>query len=1345
MKKLGARVLLALFLCIQVFSFTVITSASDSTAQRESQEEAQKPFVSTIPKPYEIEIAKTGEWLSEYWEPRRLTYGYQGDFSEMQSSEISWPQTFHVDQRTRLILIAFATEGIGSDISEVYLQDAKGNFYGGFKKTTDYYIGLEAVSNVFEDPNILVSVDDSNDKPKHNTHSLTPTSEIILPKGDYTIIYSAINTDSQVNPFYVKGYSETKYQTYLKDVDNERREFEKKQTEMTKDREKQLDEEASVTETFGDEDLQTWYESFINGDEETYTGDNYSQPDAFLAPVFVLDETMSIDQIIMDTYNNGLGARPGIITLYNEAGDALYEFQAQGASLGDVPNSLWVVFPELTLEKGVYYLEMDAPEALGYDETGNPIFSVSASMLKPPVFDFTGSYQLNVAVTKTSTRMGPVSGEAPSFSLNSHPLVILDKGSSIEVIGTYEGMQFSQDCEIIERRENFVTCSFGLNADLSNLPYKAAIGAGVLLTFEVTPNKSVKINVEGTGTYDRKESKTKGADYNTYSIIGEAYRVNENLPMYVMAALAKIYGVGNIPGPNSPIEAVVGLLFPALVGVVISVIQGLLAPKGSELEVDPDGHLSVGEKAMKASNNSLGQGLVSEEEKDAWNKYAEALGASGGDAEDPSSVGDNEYESGSGSGDSGYEGSDYGDSEDSGDSGDYGDAGDSGDYGSSSDSDGSGYPSDEGYGSDSSTQDSNQSGYGDSVTKDGSPQGNSLDQNGQNSENTSGTQEVDEPITAVVPTNTKGSTKLVQYDPKTDSWIDPETGSEYNHAANMKFLGEEAERLKDYHERNDYLNKTKQTAMDDYIKEYGAAHKKELNFEKMEKAKIKQAILEAEQAEAKEGTSALGILNQTKVNIIDEVDEAADTIKQTAKDLSKAVHEEIQSIKKDIESDPDFWKNFKSNTWGDVKEIGNNAVDMAKHPLDTLKEIKDMTGKGYEIGKNIANNVYKGVKEVVTDPAKAWEWVKDASGIKDFINSQDMNKSLLNRIGSVLTGTLKLGTTIATIGEAKAAAEGLGNLIKGGKGVIKNAWDDITAVGVKSGSKSSTTAKGIQKELTFTEKGAYIPSKNPPNMNGMTDKSVKALQNVSDDMGVRIQVRPTNKYAKDQIANGNAIPKPQSIKVKTADVYDELLGGPKDAKGLTVIYEPKMPPQEALSKYTKETQAKIQQQFDKRMADFTKKDSIIKDLQKNGFDLQDGKIIVKDPIDPTKTKYVAGDNDIYDITNFDGSALSEKQKQMVMDKLAKDPNANVLHGAHMDWKPGVNQYSPKTKADITFGHTQEAGKNSGGMVIQEGEGLVTINPLSKPTKSFQNGSTGLSPTEQKAYMDKLLSQLKGGA
>ena len=204
------------------------------------------------------------------------------------------------------------------------------------------------------------------------------------------------------------------------------------------------------------------------------------------------------------------------------------------------------------------------------------------------------------------------------------------------MIGQYEGMTFSQNCPVLEREENKAVAEVNFAADLTKLPYNANIAARAEVTFTKEANGRIAISMDGQGFYSRAATEDKGADENTYSLSMRGNLVKKDLPPYVMVAIATAYGAGNIPGPDSPAEAAVGMLFPPLVGLIVSLLQGLLRPK--ELVSS----LSVGEQAMKDANRSLGKGLYTEEEARAWATMADALGASGGDPEDAVSIGDNE-------------------------------------------------------------------------------------------------------------------------------------------------------------------------------------------------------------------------------------------------------------------------------------------------------------------------------------------------------------------------------------------------------------------------------------------------------------------------------------------------------------------------------------------------------------------------------------------------------------------------------------------------------------------------------------------------------------------------------
>lgn len=388
-----------------------------------------------------------------------------------------------------------------------------------------------------------------------------------------------------------------------------------------------------------------------------------------LPAIITLKESSVIEEIVFNTYNGGNGAPPGTISIVDANGSIMGSYQAAGGKLGGTPNGLWVAGPGIVLPAGEYSLTCSDMSVVGYLEGGAPDFYVTAAPAPPPLFDFTGRYFIDLSVSKTSTLMGAVSGDKPSFSLKSFELTVLDRGERLEIIGKYEGMPFSQVCKVTSREEKKLEAAFSFGADLTQLPYRAKIGANCVINLAKGPIAPPSVEIRGKGTYDRKASKDKGADYNTYDITAKGSQADTILPGYVAAALgARVPAAGNIPGPASPAQAAVGALFPPLVGLVVQVVQSLIKRKTEEEEASTPKHkLSVGEQAMADANKSLGKGLYDEKEAKAWATLADALGNSDEPDDDPFSIGDNEKPGGAdykapAGGDSHGEDDGYGDS-----------------------------------------------------------------------------------------------------------------------------------------------------------------------------------------------------------------------------------------------------------------------------------------------------------------------------------------------------------------------------------------------------------------------------------------------------------------------------------------------------------------------------------------------------------------------------------------------------------------------------------------------------------------------------------------------------------
>jgi len=323
------------------------------------------------------------------------------------------------------------------------------------------------------------------------------------------------------------------------------------------------------------------------------------------------------------------------------------------------------------------------------------------------------------------------------------------------------------------------------------------------------------------------------------------------------------------------------------------------------------------------------------------------------------------------------------------------------------------------------------------------------------------------------------------------------------------------------------------------------------------------------------------------------------------------------------------------------------------------------------------------VVDTVTDPKKAWEWAKNTVGISDFEKSLDPNLSLIDRLKHTFAGTMKLGATIGTAGQAGAA-------LKGGAGKLSGMVDDVLGMGGKKLAVKAPLPKGPN----------YAIVNKPPNLGGVTKTSQKFIQNTADDFGVQIKVRPTTPQAEKWLNSGKAAPKPMEIKAKTLNKLDELLGGPKNSDGLVGYYKPKLPPKDVMKSLSRETQEKIVEQYKARSREFNNlADKMAKLEAKGEFKVVGGRVINKNG------KFLTGDVDVYDVVNFDGKPVSESVKKQVLDSLIKKQGSNVMHEDLLSWKEGGIDFSAKAKEKMIEAAMQD----------KEGKGLTSYNPLGNST------------------------------
>lgn len=595
MKKRIARIVLVCFVLINLLPLTALAQGNSAPPEM----------------PYEKVAAKSGKWYAEqlpYEGKSNLVIGYTGSWKSGGSPVMELKIREDIVLTGVYIPLAEAGEG---DIS-LTLTDAQGNVYRGF--SSEKHLSKES----------------------NTTCIFTPTGDMKLPEGTYTLTVEG--TNALPGTFLVKGIHGEAYEKYKQDLSGW----------SLENNPEQSPEGATDGQVIGEQAL---------GEEDAEY--DYGAPVAGNPPIFGLDAEYQIDEVIVSTFNDGQGALPGTISIVGENGQTYYSGQAYGAALENIPNTAWKISPGIILPAGKYMIALSQPEVVSYDPNGEPLFFVKASVPVTMRPDFTGTYRINLDAYKTSTLAGPVSEQVSSFSLQDFELTVLDKDGEIELIGQYEKMPFSQRCEIVEETPDKIVAQFAFAADLTKLPYKAKISAEAVVTLAVDENGTPQIGITGTGVFDRAASAEKGADHNTYDIKANGLMTQRELPPFVMTALGKAGGAGNIPGPGNAAQAAAGILFPPLVGLVVSVLQEALKPKVPAARTVRD----------KAWYQKKYPGKT--DEQLAMIMLADAMGNTDNpDEGDVESVGDNEYsdnqigeDSSGASGGSAFEGSEEWDQE----------------------------------------------------------------------------------------------------------------------------------------------------------------------------------------------------------------------------------------------------------------------------------------------------------------------------------------------------------------------------------------------------------------------------------------------------------------------------------------------------------------------------------------------------------------------------------------------------------------------------------------------------------------------------------------------------------
>lgn len=493
-----------------------------------------------INAPTERILGSNGDWYSSIVNlngKSKLVVGYKGEYTIDGEVNSKMSMKFKIRDKSIVKEIYFPFVKKAESNLTFKITDISGNIIGPFNLN-----GVLA-SN---------SENESINNTSYN-YTYTPKQNIVLDKGEYFIELSSSkwHVKNEITglegAFLVKGVNFSRENSYLKKIAKE---------EGYKELEK---EPIENSEEFNEKKIDDYNTSDLN--------ESVSKKE----PFFRLDEESLLNAITINTINSGKGALPGFVNVLDENKVLINSYQAVGGSLNNVANGIWAIYPQLILPKGDYYFELEDPNIIGYDKNGNPEFFVNISLPVVEELELEGTYLIDFDSYKVKTLMGTILNPQSSLNLKDFKIAVMDKGNSIEIIGNYKGMPFSQSCEVSYRDETHIEADFNFYLDSKKLLNQATISANGKIIVGLSDENEVFFILDGEAFYSKKDG-----DKNTYELVGKGRMLTNDLPGYVMAAINASSSVGAIPGPDNSTQAATGLLFPPLIGLIASAIQKML-------------------------------------------------------------------------------------------------------------------------------------------------------------------------------------------------------------------------------------------------------------------------------------------------------------------------------------------------------------------------------------------------------------------------------------------------------------------------------------------------------------------------------------------------------------------------------------------------------------------------------------------------------------------------------------------------------------------------------------------------------------------------------------------------
>jgi hypothetical protein len=438
------------------------------------------------------------------------------------------------------------------------------------------------------------------------------------------------------------------------------------------------------------------------------------------------------------------------------------------------------------------------------------------------------------------------------------------------------------------------------------------------------------------------------------------------------------------------------------------------------------------------------------------------------------------------------------------------------------------------------------------------------------------------------------------------------------------------------------------------------------------------------QAEATEANSWGGLLSAAWKNWEGEAVQIGDAVSNLAtgaKNLAVKGATSLYEGAKAVYNDPSIVTTPLKNFANDVKTAAQDAWKDPQIIWDTVsgtwKDVKTGASVAVDVGGKIVSGVATGIYTTLTDPHKMWEAVKDSGGWDNWVKSWDPNVPILDRFGNVLIGTAKIGVTIATVGQAGAAAVAGKEILavtaeQLGKGEVKAAAESLINGIIKAfASEESKAAQAIADDAAKLKGGSLMPVTSGVPSTGINPKQLATIQDGAEKFGLDVGVRPQGTisgFVKD------GVPKISDIKNKSMDgLIDGLIGG-KGPEGTIGHFAPDEAAAKNLIEGIKgnpgipsDTQAQMIKEIEDRVA--------LRKAEFAGEKVNDlinkGKLTVTKGgalVDTASGKPVVTDLDLYSLTKTGGAPVTATEEKAFV-QWCQANGVPVTHGAHMNWVP----------------------------------------------------------------------------